>query len=419
MLGIAMLGGGLEYYEFIVFGVMVPTLSRVFFPSDAEPWLSTLQTLAIFAAGYIARPIGGIFLSAMGDRLGRKRMFIVTVALMATPTMLIGVLPTYAQVGILSPLLLLACRLCQGLAMGAEIPTALTFVAEHVPERRAGLAIGLMGTGLGIGTLVGLATLAAIGRGFSGEQMLAYAWRIPFVLGGLFGLLSSGLRKFAAETPVFTEMAARKSLNRSMPIRELLTTARPELLIALLASLASNSIVQTVALFPATFLQTGLHIPPTIAHSAQTGLIVASLVSTALGGWLMDRIGWTVCITFTAMALFAALVNAYASPTPQNIGFNLTLLGLPCAITIMLNNHLVRVFSAQVRITGISVAHNVATAIAGGTLPILMGFLTHFEPRAMIFVPAAFGLMAIAITPAAIKYRKPLAFHAARSSSTS
>jgi hypothetical protein len=119
------------------------------------------------------------------------------------------------------------------------------------------------------------------------------------------------------------------------------------------------------------------------------------------------------------MALFAALVNAYASPTPQNIGFNLTLLGLPCAITIMLNNHLVRVFSAQVRITGISVAHNVATAIAGGTLPILMGFLTHFEPRAMIFVPAAFGLMAIAITPAAIKYRKPLAFHAARSSSTS
>ena len=83
MLGIAMLGGGLEYYEFIVFGVMVPTLSRVFFPSDAEPWLSTLQTLAIFAAGYIARPIGGIFLSAMGDRLGRKRMFIVTVALMA------------------------------------------------------------------------------------------------------------------------------------------------------------------------------------------------------------------------------------------------------------------------------------------------------------------------------------------------
>ena len=95
--------------------------------------------------------------------------------------------------------------------MGAEIPTALTFVAEHVPEQRTGLAIGLMGAGLGIGTLVGLMTLAAIGCGFSGEQMVAYAWRIPFVLGGLFGLLSGGLRKFATETPVFTEMAARKA----------------------------------------------------------------------------------------------------------------------------------------------------------------------------------------------------------------
>ena len=120
MLGVAMLGGALEYYEFVIFGLMVPTLSRVFFSSATEPWFSTLQTLAVFAVGYMVRPIGGIFLSAMGDRLGRKRMFIVTLALMATPTMLIGLLPTYAQIGILSPLLLLACRLCQGLAMGGR-----------------------------------------------------------------------------------------------------------------------------------------------------------------------------------------------------------------------------------------------------------------------------------------------------------
>lgn len=410
MLGVAMLGGALEYYEFVIFGLMVPTLSRVFFSSATEPWFSTLQTLAVFAVGYMVRPIGGIFLSAMGDRLGRKRMFIVTLALMATPTMLIGLLPTYAQIGILSPLLLLACRLCQGLAMGGEIPSALTFVVEHVPERRTGFSIGLMGSGLAAGMLVGIATVTAISHGFSKEAVLAYAWRIPFVLGGMFGLVSAALRRFAAETPVFIEMAARKSMNRSTPIRELLTTARPELLIALLASLAGNGIVQTAMVFPATFLQTGLHLPAAVAHNAETGLIFASVFSIALGGWLMDRFGWTKCIAFTAIGLIAALVHAYATPTPQNIGFNMTLVGIPCAMTVMLNTHLVRVFPAQIRITGISVAHNIATAIVG-LLPILMGILTHFEPRAMIFVPGAFALLAVAITPVAIRYRKPLAFH--------
>jgi MFS family permease len=410
MLGLAMLGGSLEYYEFVIFGLMVPTLSRVFFSSATEPWLSTLQTLAVFAAGYMIRPIGGIFLSAMGDRLGRKRMFIVTLALMATPTMLIGLLPTYAQIGVLSPILLLACRLCQGLAMGGEVPSAMTFVVEHVPERRTGFAIGLMGAGLGFGMVVGIATVVAISHGFAKETVLAYAWRIPFVLGGVFGLLSAALRRFAAETPVFTDMAARKSMNQSMPIRELLTTARPELLIALLASLAGNGIIQTAMVFPATFLQTGLHLPAAVAGNAQTGLIVASVLATPLGGWLMDRFGWTRCVAFTAIALIAALANAYAAPTPQNIGFNMILVGIPCAIGVVMNNHLVRVFAAQIRITGIAVAHNIATAIVG-LLPILMGFLTHFEPRSMIFVPGAFALMAVVITPVAIRYRKPLAFH--------
>src|SRR5690348_1602179 len=171
MFAIAMMGGALEYYEFIVFGFMVPTLSKVFFSDASEPWLSTLQTLAVFAVGYLVRPIGGIFLSALGDRLGRKRMFVVSLILMATPTVLIGLLPAYAQIGILSPLLLLLCRTCQGLAMGAEIPSALTFVVEHAPERRTGLAIGLMGSGLTIGSLLGIGAVGAISLGFSKEDI--------------------------------------------------------------------------------------------------------------------------------------------------------------------------------------------------------------------------------------------------------
>ena len=410
MLAIAMMGGALEYYEFIVFGFMVPTLSQVFFSKASEPWLNTLQTLAIFAVGYLVRPIGGIFLSALGDRLGRKRVFVVTLVLMATPTFLIGLLPTYAQIGILSPLLLIACRMCQGLALGAEIPSALTFVVEHAPERRTGFAIGLLGSGLTIGSLIGITAVGAISLGFSKEDVTAYAWRIPFVLGGLMGLLSAALRKYAHETPVFAQMAARKSLNRAMPVRELLTKARPELLIAFLASLASNALVQTVVLFPSTFLQSELHLPAGAVHNAEAGLIAVTVFSVVCGGWLMDWLGWMKAISIAAVGLIAALINVYAAPTPENLSFNMALLGIPCAIIMMLNNHTVRVFPAQIRITGIAAAHGIATGVAGGVLPILMGYLTHVERETIVLVPAAVALMTVAITPLAIKNRKPLQF---------
>ncbi|MCP1845918.1 MFS family permease [Bradyrhizobium sp. USDA 4524] len=412
MLGIAMLGGAFEYYEFIVFGFMVPTLSQVFFSDSTERWLSILQTLAVFAVGYLVRPIGGIILSSLGDRLGRKRMFMVTLVLMATPTLFVGLLPTYAQIGAFAPLLLLVCRLCQGLAMGAEIPSALTFVVEHVPERRSGLAIGLMGSGLSAGLLLGIMVVSVVSHAFSKDEILAYAWRAPFVLGGVCGLLSVALRRFAHETPVFAEMAARKSLNKAMPLRGILTTARWELLIGLLASLIGNGIVQTAILFPTTYFQTEMHFSAATVHTAQAALIAVSIFSLPLSGWMMDRFSWTTCIAVTATVLVAALVNVYAAPTEHNILVNMALMGIPGALPIMLNNHTVGVFPAQIRITGIAAAHNIATAVAGGTLPILMGLLAHFDPRALIYVPAAFAIIALAITPVATRYRKPLAFQA-------
>ena len=265
-LGISMLGGALEYYEFLVFVFMVPVLSQLFFPPGTSPWLRSLQTLGIFAAGYIVRPFGGLILGVFGDRFGGKRMFIVTLTLMALPTLAIGLLPTYAQIGFVAPLLLLLCRLCQGLALGGEIPTALTFVVEHVEDRRTGLAIGLLGAGLCAGTLMGILTVALMGKAFTQHEVLGFAWRVPFVLGGVFGLLSAALRRLVSETPVFAEMADRKKLGQSLPLREVFVKYRPELLIALLASLASNAIVQVASLFPVTFFQAELKFPAQVVH---------------------------------------------------------------------------------------------------------------------------------------------------------
>ena len=139
-LSLSALGGALEFYDFIIFVFFTAVLSKLFFPADMPEWLRQLQTFGIFAAGYLARPLGGIVLAHFGDLLGRKRMFTLSIFLMAVPTLLMGLLPTYAQIGIWAPLALLLMRILQGAAIGGEVPGAWVFVAEHVPRRRIGLA---------------------------------------------------------------------------------------------------------------------------------------------------------------------------------------------------------------------------------------------------------------------------------------
>src|SRR5690349_3300578 len=143
-LGLAALGGALEFYDFIIFVFFTGAIAQLFFPPDTPEWLRQLQTFGLFAAGYLARPLGGIVMAHFGDRAGRKRMFLLSVLLMAVPTLLIGLLPTFAEIGYAAPLALLVLRLMQGAAVGGEVPGAWTFVAEHVPARHVGFACGTL-----------------------------------------------------------------------------------------------------------------------------------------------------------------------------------------------------------------------------------------------------------------------------------
>jgi MFS family permease len=412
-IAISMLGGALEYYEFMVFIFMVPVLGELFFASATLPWVRQLQTLAIFALGYVIRPFGGIVLGALGDRLGRKRMFIVTLALMAIPTTCIGLLPTYQQIGVAAPLLLLLCRLCQGLAIAGETPTALTFVIEHVDSKRTGLAIGLMGAGLLGGMLIGIFTIAQIDQAFSKEEIIRAWWRLPFLLGGVFGLISAALRAFVSETPVFEDMVRRRAEDNVMPFRTLVTQYRPELLVAFLSSFVGGSIIQCVQLFPGIFFQSHFGFPAAAVSHAQTVGTIVTFFSIILGNWLIDRIGWIVAISGVSLAMVGAVLLLYWNPQVSTLTWHMAILGVPCALVIMLHNLLTRVFPAEVRITGISTAHNTASALAGGIMPVTMGFLVHYFYWAGVLVPVVLAAIAVAITPVAMKYRKPLRYVAA------
>ena len=153
-LSLSALGGALEFYDFIIFVFFAAVVGKLFFPAEMPEWLRQLQTFGIFAAGYLARPLGGIVMAHFGDLLGRKRMFTLSIFLMAVPTLVMGLLPTYEQIGIWAPLALLLMRVVQGAAIGGEVPGAWVFVAEHVPSRHIGYACGTLTSGLTAGILL-------------------------------------------------------------------------------------------------------------------------------------------------------------------------------------------------------------------------------------------------------------------------
>ena len=213
-LALASLGGVLEFYDFVIFVFFALVIGRLFFPAGQPDWLRQIETFGLFAAGYASRPLGGILMAHHGDRHGRKRVFTLSVLLMAVPTLLIGLLPTYAAIGPLAPLLLLAMRILQGAAIGGEAPGGWVFVAEHAAAGRVGLAVGLLTGGLTGGILLGSLTAAVMNASLSPAQIASGWWRLPFLAGGLFGFAAMALRRRLEETPVFAALRARAEAPR-------------------------------------------------------------------------------------------------------------------------------------------------------------------------------------------------------------
>lgn len=214
-LGLAALGGALEIYDFIIFVFFALTLSQLFFPPEMPEWLRLLQSFGIFVTGYLARPLGGILMAHFADRMGRKKVFSLSILMMALPCLLIGIMPTYAQIGYFAPLLLLALRILQGAAVGGEVPSAWVFVAEHAPTGHRGYALGFLQAGLTFGYLIGALTATFLAQVFTPAEILDYAWRYPFLLGGVFGVIGVYLRRWLSETPVFMAMEAQREARRT------------------------------------------------------------------------------------------------------------------------------------------------------------------------------------------------------------
>lgn len=402
VLGLSSLGSVLEFYDFIVYGFMAPVLARLFFPPDIPEWLKLLQVFAIFALGYIIRPLGGILFSHFGDKVGRKNLFMLTIFFMAAPTFLIGLLPTYATAGWFAPLALLLCRVLQGFAIGGELPGAAVFVSEHVSSRRVGFACGMLFGSVYFGLFLGSFSAAMITRNFAQADVDGFAWRIPFLVGGVFGLISVYLRRYLSETPLFLKIKAERTAH-ALPLKTVFTQHLPASLFVIGIGPLQHVAITTLLLFMPTVLQTTLKLPADTVFTANSTAILLFAFCNPIWGAIGDAIG-----RLKAMAVGAALILGaglwFVSRFDAIVAGQASLLltWLPVAMAVgaagLLPSLIVTAFPTEVRFTGFAVPYNIGAAIFAGLTPLMLtGLLKEYGAAAVIWPTVASCLVGMAL----------------------
>ncbi len=398
-LTLAALGGALEFYDFIIFVFFAAVVGELFFPPDIPEWLRQVQTFGIFAAGYLARPLGGIIMAHFGDLVGRKKMFTLSILLMAVPTLLIGLLPDYAAMGIAAPVLLLMMRILQGAAIGGEVPGAWVFVAEHVPEKRIGIACGTLTAGLTVGILLGSVVATIINTSMTPQAIHDGGWRIPFLLGGAFGLVAMYLRRWLQETPVFIEMQQRKALAQELPVRAVVVKHRQGVLISMLLTWLLSAGIVVVILMSPVWLQKQYGFTPAVTLQANSIATIMLCIGCLIAGLAADRFGASRTFIVGSMLLAASSWAFYhlSGAHPEHLFLLYGLVGLCVGVVGAVPFVMVRAFPAAVRFTGISFSYNVAYAIFGGLTPIAVTMLMGVSPMAPAWYVLALSLMGLGL----------------------
>ncbi|HBV40183.1 MAG TPA: MFS transporter [Erwinia sp.] len=394
-LSLAALGGALEFYDFIIFVFFAAVIGERFFPADIPDWLRQLQTFGIFAAGYLARPLGGIIMAHFGDSRGRKKMFSLSILLMALPTLAMGLLPDYASLGVAAPVLLLLLRLLQGAAIGGEVPGAWVFVAEHVPEKRIGFACGTLTAGLTAGILLGSLVASLIFSTLSTRSLAQFGWRIPFFLGGVFGLIALYLRRWLHETPVFMEMQARKALAQELPLKTIVKAHRRSVIVSMLLTWLLSACIVVVILMAPALLQKSYGLPASQTLQANSLATIMLLIGCVLAGAAADRFGAgkTLMAGSLLLAGGSACFFNVAAVAPQYLYAAYALAGLCVGVVGITPFIMVKAFPADVRFTGISFSYNVAYAIFGGLTPVCVTFMMKLTPMAPLWYVLSLSTM--------------------------
>ena len=393
----AAVGNFVEWFDFAVYGFLATIIAKQFFASD-DPNAALLQTFAVFAVAFALRPLGGIVFGAMGDRLGRKRVLSITVLMMAGATTVIGLLPTYASIGLLAPVLLTLTRCVQGFSAGGEYAGACAYVMEHAPNHRR----GWYGSFLPVSTFSAFASAAVIAylldASLSPEAMAQWGWRVPFLVAAPLGVIGLYLRWRMEETPAFRQAMAEQKESEHSPLRETLAQQKGTMLrLGAFISLTALSFYMFTTYF-ATYLQVVGHLSRAQALMVSTIALLFAAGACPAAGAFTDRFGRRRTIGVTCLWVILMVFPAYwlaSSGSVPAAVCGVILLAVGAVMSGVVTAALLsEVFPTRTRYTASAMTYNVAYTLFGGTAPLMATWLIGLSGSSLA---PAFYLVVIAL----------------------
>lgn len=398
-------GNALEWYDFTAYAFLAPVLAELFFPAH-DPSVSLLMTFSVFALGFLVRPLGAFLFGYLGDKLGRRKALILSIIVMSMPTLLLGLLPTYAAVGIMAPLLLTILRLLQGTAVSGELTSAAAYLVEHAGEDRRGWAGSLVMCSAFVGITLSSAMVALFTEITTHEQLLAWGWRLPFLFGGVIGLIGLIVRLKSTETHLFEQ-------SKTAPSPETSTTFFSHLagilrhqavwLAMLLTCIMAVGNWFLIAYFN-TFLIKQVHLPMREVMLTNFAILCIFTLLLPLIGILSDNVGRKPVlkigiIGFILLSYPVFWLLDHGSLLTAFLG-QLLFAVILAFIAAIIPTALAELFQVRTRNSGMALGYNFSLALFGGTAPLIAIALVahtgnHFAPAYYLILCALVSLVAL------------------------
>jgi len=393
----------IEYYDFGIYGFMAVTIAPLFFP-NSDPLVSLLSALAVFASSFLFRPLGGIFFGWLGDRSGRKVALVATVVSMGIVSGIVGLLPTYAVVGIIAPIALIVLRMASGFSAGGEIGGAATYVAESVPRNRRNFFGSLVPSGAYFGFAAAAATVGVVVGLTTPAQMAAWGWRIPFLLALPLAVICLIARLKLEESAEFIETATKGEIVK-FPLWDVLRKNWVSVLRVIAVAIATNGTTWIGLTYLNIYLINELGFPPRSVYWISAAVIALTAASMPLAGWLADR--WSAQ-TIVVIGLVGYLVFSYPILATMGVATNLAVVATLYLVFMLFNGFLEagafplfpELFPANNRYSGVAFGFNLGAIMAGGTAPYIATMLVaetgdHNSPAFFVMAVALIGLIGV------------------------
>jgi MFS family permease len=400
----ATIGTALEWFDFTLYGAVSATvLPKLFFPT-LDPTAALLASLATFGVGLGARPLGAIICGYLGDKLGRRNLLLGTVTVMGLASVLIGLLPTYASIGVTATVLLVILRIIQGFALGGESTGAQLMALEHAHPDRRGKYSGLLGTCSPLSQILANAVLFLLSWQLSPAEFESYGWRIPFLLSFVLVAVGLYIRLKVSETPAFVALEKTKVAEVGSPLRDVIRLHWPEVLRWMLFFCGPAAIFYLIVVFSLSYVTNQLGIEKQTGFALLMGANVCAIIGAMAGGMLSDRIGRKKALAVGSIATLIILFVYFPILDTKSFIPMLIIMGLFLGFTQFQSGiqpvAFAEAFPTNVRYSGSALAYTGANLIAGGPMPVLAVWLVSLSggsPWGVVALCAAWNLLSLAM----------------------